>query len=71
MRSMFELAGNFPAGFWSCDDCELDLYYKAPNNGMELVFLDIGYRTDLSATACTRCGYSPETGLVPLALDYV
>ena len=68
---MLELAYQYPAGFWACDDCEGEIYDLAEESEMEVVDLDIQYITDLSATHCTRCDYAPETGLYPVQLAIV
>lgn len=68
---MLELACQYPAGFWACDDCNDELFDEAENEDMEYVDLDIQYITDLSATHCTRCDYAPETGLYPVQLAIV
>lgn len=71
MKSMLELAYQYPAGFWVCDDCNDELFDEAEDEDMEYVDLDIQYITDLSATHCTRCDYAPETGLLPVQLALV
>lgn len=71
MRSIYELADQYPGGFWSCEECESDLYDQAPDKDMEMILLDVQYQADLSATHCTRCDYAPETGLLPILLEYI
>ena len=68
MKSMLELARQYPAGFWACDECDAELYEMAEAAGFEYVSLDIQYITDLSVRHCTRCGFAPETGLYPVQL---
>lgn len=71
MKSMLELAYEYPAGFWVCDECDGELYDQEEDSGMEYVDRDIQYITDLSVTHCTRCDYAPETGLSPVRLDFI
>lgn len=69
MKSMLELAYQYPGGFWVCEECNDELYDRAEGEDMEVTDLDIQYITDLSVTHCTRCDYAPETGLYPVQLS--
>lgn len=71
MKSMLELAYQYPGGFWVCDYCYDEMYDQAEGGDMEVTDLDIQYITDLSVTHCTRCDYEPETGLRPVRLDFI
>ena len=69
MKSMLELAYQYPAGFWVCDECDGELYDQAAEDGMGYVDLYVQYVNDLSVEHCTRCDYAPETGLSPVQLS--